>query len=91
MRRATPSNFDAIAELARVADVVGRDVFDALHQHVLEVGRRTESETGKDRELVRGVAAADIERRIGLRITELLRFPQNLAKERSVFSMLVRM
>jgi hypothetical protein len=69
---------NAIAELAREADIIERDVLDTFHQHVLEIRRRAEGEARQDRELVRRVAAADIERRISFGKTEILRFLQHL-------------
>ena len=41
-----------------------------------EVDARAERERGQDRELVRGVAAADVERRIGLGVAGVLRLAQ---------------
>src|SRR6185312_5650222 len=66
--------------LLRIGDVGGRDVLDALDQHVVEVGRVAEGEARQQRQLVRGVAAADVERRIGLGITQRLRLRQHLGE-----------
>ena len=69
---------DAIAELLGVADVLQRDAGDALGVHALERKRRAERDGGEDRELVRGVDALDVERRVRLRVAETLRLAQDL-------------
>src|SRR5438445_2451267 len=54
---------DAVAELARVADVLLRHPRDALGVDVLEVDEGAERERDEDLELVRGVHALDVEGR----------------------------
>ena len=75
----------------RKADVVRRDLLDALHRHGGEIGRGAERQAGKQGELVRGVAAADVEGRIGLGIAERLRLLQHLGEGAPVASISVRM
>ena len=66
----------AIAELVGGFEIGERDRLDAFHMHRVGVDLGAEGDAGQDRDLVRGVEAADVEGRIGLRIAELLRFLQ---------------
>jgi hypothetical protein len=56
---------DAVAELFRGLEIRQRDRLDAFDVDRVCVDRRAEGERGQDRELVRGVEAADVERWIG--------------------------
>jgi len=47
----------------------------------LEVDRHAEGDRGQDRQLVGGVNAVDIERRIGFGVAQLLRLAQNSRDE----------
>ena len=67
---------DAIAELVGGFEIGERDRLDALHMHRLGIDLGAEGEAGEDRDLVRGVEAADVEGRIGLGVAELLRLLQ---------------
>ena len=59
---------DAEAEFRGKIDVGGRDMFDAFDHHGRQIGRRAKGQAGKQRQLVRGVAAANIQAGIGLGI-----------------------
>ena len=61
-------------------DVVRRDVGDALHRHAVEIGRGAEGQRRQQRELVGGVAAADVESRIGFGIAQRLRFLEDVVE-----------
>ena len=62
---------DRVAELARERDVVVVQRVDALERHVVDVQVAVERERGEDRELGRGVGAADVLGRVGLGVAEL--------------------
>ena len=64
--------FDPIAERRCVVEVFDADAADALGVHGVRIETNTERERRENRELVSGVDAFDVERRIGLRITERL-------------------
>ena len=53
-------------------NVVGGDVRDAFHGHVVDADVRVEAERGHDRRLVRGIVAFDVTGRVGLGIALLL-------------------
>src|SRR5256885_11320240 len=76
---------DRVAELGRVGNVHRRDAGDAFDVHVLEVHRRPEGEVHQDRQLVGGVDALYIERRIGFRVARLLRFLQDFVERATGF------
>src|SRR5713101_5708600 len=65
---------DGIAELARVAEVDGFDALDALAVDVRRPDADLVGDGAEDRELVGGVEALDVVRRVGLRVTGHLRF-----------------
>ena len=71
---------DAEAQLVREADIEPRDVTDALGINAVGVDRSAEGEARQDRQLVRGIDAVDVEARISLGITELLRLGQHLGE-----------
>ena len=48
--------------------------------HALEIDRTAEGDRGENGELMRGIDAVDVEARIGLGITQLLRLFQHLAE-----------
>jgi hypothetical protein len=64
---------DPVTELLRVADVLARELRDALGVDLVELHRDAEGNRRHDRELVRGVDALDVERRIGLGVAARLR------------------
>ena len=72
--------FDAIAELLGEIDVEPRDVPDAFGVDAGEIDRPAKADARQDGELVGGVDAVDVEARIGLGITELLRLGQHLGE-----------
>jgi len=55
-------------------------VSDALHGHGVEIGRRAESQPRQQRELVGGVASADVQCRVGFGIAEPLRVLENVVE-----------
>ena len=63
---------NAVAEFLGETDVGGCDFFDALDEDILRIDPKTVGERGEDDGLVRGVPAVDIERGVGLGVTELL-------------------
>ena len=73
-----PDQLQPEAEVARVLDVVGGDVLDALVADVVEVDRRVERQPGEDRHLRRGVLAGDVVGRVGLGVAEPLRVGQRV-------------
>ena len=83
VRAATPKQLDAVAHVLGRLDVGLADRLDALHVDLLEVELGAEGEARQNGELVRGIEAANVERRIGLGIAELLRLLQRIA-ERAV-------
>ena len=80
MRRATPSSLMRKPNSRGKGDIVGRDVLDAFHRHRGQIGRGAEGQAGEQRQLVRGVAAADIQRGIGFGIAQRLRFLQHIGE-----------
>ncbi len=76
---------DRVAELGRVGNVHRRDAGDAFDVHVLEVHRRPEGEVHQDRQLVGGVDALYVERRIGFRVARRLRFLQDFVERATGF------
>ena len=66
----------AKAQFVRGAQVGERDRLDAFDRNRACVHLRPEGERGQDGELVRGVEAADVKARIGLRIAEPLSFAE---------------
>ena len=71
---------DRVAQLARVGDVRARDAADALGVDVLEVHEGPEGQGDEDLELVGGVEALDVERRIGLRVAAGLGLLEHLGE-----------
>ena len=65
-----------VAEFIGGFEIGERDLFDPLDMHRLGIDLGAEGEAGQDRDLVRGIEAADVEGRIGLRIAEPLRLLQ---------------
>ena len=63
---------DGVAELAGERDVVVVQRVDALERHVVDVQVAVERERGENRELGRGIRAADVLGGIGLGVAELL-------------------
>ena len=49
-----------IAEVARVFDIIWRDLRDALHRYVLELHAGIERQRSKDGRLARSIEAIDI-------------------------------
>ena len=68
---------DPVAELLGVADVLLRELRDALGVGLVELHRDAEGDRRHDGELVRGVDALDVERRVGLGVAALLRLLQH--------------
>src|SRR4029077_4115627 len=64
---------DAVAELLGVADVRLGQLLNALPEAFIELHRYAERERGKDRQLVRGVDALDVEGGIRLGVAAPLR------------------
>ncbi len=73
-----PISFSAKPELARVREVVGRDLPDPLVADLIQPHRRVEREPREDRHLRRGVAPVDVVGRVGLGVAEPLRLGQRL-------------
>ena len=71
---------DAVAEFAGERDVQRGDLADALDMHRLERHWPAEGDCRQDRQLVRGIDAVDVERRIGLGVTQLLRIGEHLGE-----------
>ena len=69
---------DGVAELARERHVVVVQRVDALERHVVDVQVAVERERREDRELGRGVGAADVLGRVGLGVAELLRLGERV-------------
>ncbi len=84
VRTATPEQLDAVAEFFGGAQILRRDRGDAfdIDRALRHLG--AEGEAGQNRKLLRGVVAVDVERRIGLGITETLRVLQAFG-ERQAF------
>src|ERR1700742_808059 len=68
-----PEQLDAVAELFRRFQIGGGNRGDALDVDRIGIDANAEGEARQDRQLLRRVMALDIERRIGLGITETLR------------------
>ena len=68
---------DAVAEFLGVGDVLGLEFGDAFDVRALELHRNAERDGREQRDLVPGVDALDVERRIGFRVAEPLRFGQH--------------
>ena len=66
--------FYAEPEFVGGGEIGERDRLDAFDRDRARVDAGAEGERGEDRELMRGVEAADVEGRIGLGVAELLRF-----------------
>ena len=62
---------DRVAELAGVLEVGQLQPVDALARDVAGLDVRLEGELGEDRQLVGGVGAVHVERRVGLGVAEL--------------------
>ena len=71
---------DAVAEFAGERDVERGDQTDALDMHRVERDRPAERQCGQDRQLVRGIDAVDVERRIGFGVAQLLRIGEHLGE-----------
>ena len=71
---------DAIAKFGGERDVERGDAADALDMHRVERDRPAERQRGQDRQLVRRIDAVDVERRIGLRVAELLRIGEHFGE-----------
>ncbi len=68
---------DAKSELLRILDVEVGNVTDALDVDAGDIDRRAEGDRGQDRELVGGIDAVDVEARIRLGVSPLLRLRQH--------------
>ena len=64
---------DPEAELRRIGEIDRRHVTDTGNRHPVELRCLAKGDGGEDGQLVRGVDAVDIKRRLGLGIAELLR------------------
>ncbi len=64
-------------------NIGGRDVLDAFDRHRAQIGRHAKGKTGKQRQLVRGISAAHVQRGIGFGITQGLRLFQHLGERRT--------
>ena len=78
-------HFDAIAEPRGGGHVGGVDAVDAADGDLVE-RRAAESDAGEQGDFVRGVAAADIEARVGFGESQFLRQRQGGAKNRRRFA-----
>ena len=74
---------DPVAELLGVADVLARELRDALGVDLVELHRHAEGDRRHDRELVRGVDAFDVERRVGLGVAARLRLGEHVVERRA--------
>ena len=79
-RSAVPISFRPRPSSLRVLHVVRGEVLDALVDDLVEVHRGRERQPREDRHLGGGVAAGHVVGRVGLRVAELLRLPQRLAR-----------
>ena len=70
--------FEAVAELLAVRDVVLRDRRDPFAEYLGEGNLRVEGERREDGELIGRIEAFDVGRRVGLRIAERLCFLENV-------------
>ena len=78
--------FDAVAQLFGIADVLAFQLADAFQVAVLEVNRRAEGEGGHDAQLVRRIVAFDVESRVGFGIAQLLRLLEHFGKRAAVLA-----
>ena len=78
-----PDQLQRQTELARVGDVVAGDLRDSLAANVVDVDRHAECQPREDRHLRRGIGAADVIGRVGLREPEALGLRERLARSRS--------
>ena len=69
---------DAIAQLVREHDVLGRDMADAFDINAVEIDLVAEGDAGQNRELVRRVDTVHVEAWIGFGVAEPLRFDQHI-------------
>ena len=76
---------DREAEFPGIADVFDVDARDAFHMHAGGIDCGVERQCGEDGELLRGVDAVDVERRIGLGIAQPLRFGQRVGEAAAFF------
>ena len=70
----------AVAKLIRELDIHVLQIADPFDIGLIKRNRAAERDRGKDRNLVRCVNAIDIERRIGLRVPQLLSLGERLSK-----------
>jgi hypothetical protein len=82
---------DAVAQLFGIADVGRLQRGDAFDVGLVELHRDAERDGAHDRGLVRGVHAFDVEGRVGLGITQLLRLLQHGAEVQALGAHLERM
>ena len=82
---------DAIAKLGCGVEIGERDRRYALDVNRSGIDFGSERQARQDRKLLRGVVALDVEGRIGLGITEALRFAQAFVEARRSSSMRERM
>src|SRR5690606_23435565 len=71
---------DAIAEFGRHLHVLGLDPADALGVDAAELQRNAKGDGGENGQLVGGVDALDVERRVGLGIAEALRLGERIVE-----------
>ena len=76
---------DAVAQVIGGLDIGLRDLLDAFDVDLVERHFRAECQTGQQRQFVRGVETADVERRIGFRVALLLSFLQDLCERPALF------
>ena len=74
---------DPVAQLLGVADVLARQLRDALGVDLVELHRHAEGDRRHDGELVRGIDALDVERRVGLGVAARLRLLQHGVERRA--------
>ena len=63
---------DGVAELRGVTEVARGEPRDAFAVDLVRMDVRVEGEAGENRELVGGVVALDVVRRLGFRVAEVL-------------------
>ena len=83
-RRARASSLTRVAQLGGQLDVGGLDAVDPRERHVVDPDARVEGDRGQDRELGRGVGAADVLGRVGLGVAQLLGLRQRVRVRLSV-------
>ena len=76
--------FDAVAQLFSVADVLAFQLADAFQVAVLEINRRAERKRGHNAQFVCRIVAFDIESRIGFGIAQLLCLLEHVGKRAAV-------